>query len=221
MHYDRRTFLLSASVGLALAAAPPAAGAASHGTSHTSKSALDELMAGNARFVADKAICPPLTARRLELAEEQNPFAIIVSCSDSRVPVETIFDQIPGNIFGIRVAGNFLERAGTGSIEYGVAALKAPLILILGHSGCGAVKAALAYLTSNEKQPGSIQYLVEEIAPAIKGTHDMHHAVAANVRAAMHDLPKRSSIVADAVSAGHAQIAGGVYDLHSGAVTLL
>lgn len=223
MKYDRRAFLLQTSAGLAFSTTAPLAAAPVSAPPLDANGALAALMTGNARFVADKAICPPLTARRLELAEGQSPFAIIVSCSDSRVPVETIFDQIPGNIFGIRVAGNFSERAGLGSIEYGVAALKAPLILVLGHSDCGAVKASLAYVKDpSETQPGLIQYIVTSIAPGIKGnTASLHEAIAANVRATMRHIHTQSKIVADAVAEGHARIVGGVYDLHSGRVTLL
>lgn len=217
---DRRAFLIRTGAGVLAAAAPAAAASGVPATTHNAATALDELMAGNARFVADKAICPPLTARRLELEEGQSPFAIVLSCSDSRVPVETIFDQIPGNIFGVRIAGNFAERGGVGSIEYAIAVLKAPLILVLGHSDCGAVKAALANVDSGASQPGSIQYLVTEIAPALKRGESLAAAVESNVHAAMRQIA-RSTIVADAISAGHAAIAGGVYDLHSGRVTLV
>lgn len=218
MNYDRRAFLLQTSAGLALAATAPALAAPPD-----ANGALAELMAGNARFVADKATCPPLTARRIELAAGQSPFAIIVSCSDSRVPVETVFDQGPGNIFGIRIAGNFMDRGGVGSIEYAVAVLKSPLILVLGHSECGAVKAALAYAKDpSATQPGDIQYLIESIAPGIKGaTSSLNAAIAANVRVEMHRIAGMSSIVSGAISAGKAKLAGGVYDLHSGHVTLL
>ncbi|HTV92784.1 MAG TPA: carbonic anhydrase [Verrucomicrobiae bacterium] len=223
MNYDRRAFLLQSAAGLTLAATASASAAPVPVQAYNASGALDALMAGNARFVADKAVCPPLTARRLELAEGQSPFAIIVSCSDSRVPVETVFDQIPGNIFGIRIAGNFMDRGGVGSIEYAVAVLKSPLILVLGHSECGAVKAALAYAKdSSATQPGDIQYLVESIAPGIKNaTSSLNAAIAANVRTEMHRLRAMSSIVSDAVTTGKAEIAGGVYDLHSGHVTLL
>jgi carbonic anhydrase len=218
MNYDRRAFLLQAGVGLALSATHPAIAA---GTPYNASGALDALMAGNARFVADKAICPPLTARRLEIAEGQRPFATILSCSDSRVPVESVFDQNAGSIFGIRLAGNFIERAGTGSIEYSVAELNVPLILVLGHSDCGAVKAALAYNTSGTKFPGLIQFVVENIAPGIKAASNTHDAIIANVKYTMADIRKRSTIVDAAVAAGKAQMVGGVYDLHTGKVTLL
>jgi carbonic anhydrase len=222
MNYDRRAFLLQASAGLALSSAAPAIAVAAGGAApYDAKGALAALMAGNARFVADKAVCPPITARRLEIAEGQHPFATILSCSDSRVPVEAVFDQTPGNIFGIRLAGNFIERAGTGSIEYGTAELNVPLILVLGHSDCGAVKAALAYNKTGEKFPGLVQFVVESIAPGIKGASDLASAVAANVKAVMAGIRKRSAIVDAAVAAGKANMVGGVYDLRSGKVTLL
>jgi carbonic anhydrase len=223
MNYDRRAFLLQAGAGLAIASTASASAAPMSAAPLDANGALAALVAGNARFVADKAVCPPLTARRLELAEGQSPFAIIVSCSDSRVPVETIFDQIPGNIFGIRIAGNFMDRGGVGSIEYAVAVLKSPLILVLGHSECGAVKAALAYAKdSSATQPGDIQYLVESIAPGIKNaTGSLHQAIEANVRVEMRRIHTMSTIVATAVTSGNAKVAGAVYDLHSGHVTVL
>jgi carbonic anhydrase len=221
MKYDRRAFLLQASAGLALSASSAPAIAAGGSPPYDAKDGLAALMAGNARFVSGKPACPSLTARRLAIAQGQNPFAIVLSCSDSRVPVETVFDQEPGNIFGVRVAGNFIERAGLGSIEYGIAVLNVPLILILGHSECGAVKAALSYDKSGEKQAGDIQYLVESIAPGIKGSADLAIAVAANARANVRDARRRSPTIEKAVEAGKVTIAGGVYDLHSGKVTLL
>lgn len=223
MNSNRRSFLLQAGAGLALSSATSGIAIAAGGghPTHDAKGALAALMAGNARFVADKATCPPLTARRLEIAQGQNPFAIILSCADSRVPVETLFDQQPGNIFGVRVAGNFVEPAGLGSFEYAVAALNVPLILVLGHSKCGAVEATLAYLEKGTKQPGNIQYLVDTIAPGVKGSSDLASAVAANVRANVANTKKQSSIVENAITAGKVMIAGGVYDLDSGKVTLL
>jgi carbonic anhydrase len=183
-------------------------------------SALAALMAGNKRYVDDTRVVSPLAARREELAAGQSPFAIIVSCSDSRVPVDIVFDQVPGNIFGVRLAGNFVARDVLGSVEYGVAVLKAPLILVLGHSECGAIKAALTYMQDGEIEPGAIQYLVERITPAIRGTTTKDEAIAINTRAAMHDLRAQSAIISEAVKAGTVSIAGGIYDLRSGAVTL-
>ncbi len=204
---------------LAIAAAtPPLHASAQQG--------LDTLMAGNARFVADKAVCPPLTARRLELAEAQHPFAIIVSCSDSRVPVETVFDQVPGNIFGVRIAGNFVDDNGLGSIEYSVAVLKSSLILVLGHTHCGAVKATVQYVKDGTTQPSHIQSLVDAIAPAAKSTKGKpgdwyENATVQNVKNNVSELPARSPIVSKAVAARTLSIAGGVYDLNTGRVTIV
>jgi len=178
-------------------------------------------MAGNARFVADKAVCPPLTARRLELTEGQAPFVTILGCSDSRVPLETVFDQMPGNVFVVRNAGNFAESAGIGTIEYGVAALHSPLLLVLGHGECGAVKAAMAYDQDEIKQPGSIQYVVDHIAPGIGAAGTVRDAVVMNVHAQIAAVKAKSKIVRDALAKGSLTIAGGYYDLHSGKVTLL
>ncbi len=229
MSYDRRSFIARTGASFAaalgaqsvlpevLAAAPmPEAG----------QTGLQKLMSGNARFVADKAICPPLTARRLELSEGQSPFAIIVSCSDSRVPVETVFDQIPGNVFGVRIAGNFLDDNGLGSVEYSVAVLKSSLILVLGHTDCGAVKAAVTYVKDGTTQPSHIQGLVAAIAPAVKiAKHRpgdlLANAIVENVRENVAALTARSPIVANAVKAGKLAIAGGIYDLHSGKVTII
>jgi carbonic anhydrase len=222
MNYDRRAFLLQAGVGLALSAAAPGVTVAATAAAQTdAKGALAQLMAGNARFVADRATCPPLTARRIELAGGQHPFAVILSCSDSRVPVETVFDQVPGNIFGIRLAGNFVDRGGLGSIEYAVEHLGSPLILVLGHTECGAVTAAFEYDKDSKPLPGSIQFVVDQIAPGIKGAATVSAAVAENVRDSMEGIHAQSTIVSSAVKAGKATIAGGVYDLRSGKVTLL
>jgi carbonic anhydrase len=218
---DRRAFLISASAGVAFAAAGDTALAAGTGTTHTANTALAELMAGNARFVADKASCPPLTARRIELTDGQAPFVTILGCSDSRVPLETVFDQAPGNVFVVRNAGNFAESAGIGTIEYGIAALKSPLLLVLGHTECGAVKAAMAFNKDATRQPGSIQFVVDHIAPGIGKAGTVTGAVIANVRAQMAAVKMKSKIVSDALANGTLTIAGGYYDLHTGKVTLL
>jgi carbonic anhydrase len=190
------------------------------------KQALATLLEGNARFVADRAACPPLTARRLEIARGQKPFAIVVSCSDSRVPVETVFDQIPGNIFGIRVAGNFVDDHGLGSIEYSVASFASSLILVLGHTECGAVKATVGYLKDGKPQPSHIQSLIEAIVPAAKESKSMPgdwvaNATVQNVHDNIANLTARSPIVAGAVREGTLSIAGGIYDLQSGKVTIV
>jgi carbonic anhydrase len=122
-------------------------------TALTPAEALASLKAGNARFVAGTPQTDPLDAGVLELASGQSPHAIVLGCSDSRVPIETIFDQPPGNVFVVRVAGNFLNDDILGSIEFGVAVLKARLILVLGHTNCGAVTAAVAHAKDGTTQP--------------------------------------------------------------------
>jgi carbonic anhydrase len=184
------------------------------------------LLDGNARFVADKEQCPPLTARRLELAEGQHPSTIILSCSDSRVPVETVFDEPPGNIFGVRIAGNFVTIDGLGSIEYAVAELKSSVILVLGHTECGAVHAAVNFVKDGTTVPGHIQDLANAIAPAARATKGqpgdwVMNAVTQNVRNNVSAMTTRSKIVADAVRSGSVAIAGGVYDLRTGKVTVM
>ncbi|MBV8149544.1 MAG: carbonic anhydrase, partial [Candidatus Eremiobacteraeota bacterium] len=149
--------------------------------------ALELLREGNARFVAGTSACGPLTARRLELTQGQSPFAIVLGCSDSRVPIETVFDQNPGHIFAVRLAGNFVDENGLGSIEYGVAVLKAPLIVVLGHGSCGAVGATVAFVEEGTSQPGHIQGLVKAIEPAATATKGqpgdwLSNAIAENVK---------------------------------------
>ena len=216
----RREFFAGAALGLSVAAASQTAALAAEGD------ALERLRSGNARFVSGRPTCGDLSNRRTQLVGGQSPFAILVSCSDSRVPVETVFDQEPGNIFGVRVAGNFVDPAGLGSIEYSVAVLKSSLILVLGHHECGAIKAAMEYVKSGKTFPGHIQMLATTLAPSAKKSKSQpgdwfHNAIAQNVRDTVAELPGRSSIVADAVSNGSLRIAGGVYDLASGKVTLL
>ncbi len=190
----------------------------------TAEQSLQLLKEGNARFVAGESHYEGITARRLELVAGQSPFAIVLGCSDSRVPIETVFDQIPGNLFVVRLAGNFLDDNGLASIEYSVAVLGSSLIVVLGHSGCGAVDATLQYLRNGTVQPGHIQRLVAAIEPAAAAVRDedgdwWDNAVAENVRLNVEVMTARSAIVAGAVAAGAVRVVGGVYDLHGGKVT--
>lgn|SRR5579872_195322 len=188
------------------------------------RQAYDTLLEGNARFVSGSPRAQMHTAKRVELANVQEPFAVVLGCSDSRVPVETIFDQEPGNVFVVRLAGNVIDAYTLGSIEYAVAILKASLLLVLGHSSCGAVTAAVDYVKNGARQPGHIQGLVGAIVPAARRTRDgagdwLARAIAENVRLNMERAIDESSIVAQAVAAGALGIAGAVYDLHTGKVT--
>ncbi|HTA40179.1 MAG TPA: carbonic anhydrase [Candidatus Acidoferrales bacterium] len=192
----------------------------------TAEQSLQLLKEGNARFVADESHFDGISARRLELVAGQNPFAIVLGCSDSRVPIETVFDQLPGNLFVVRVAGNFLDDNGLASIEYSVSILGSSLIVVLGHSGCGAVDATLQYLRNGTVQPGHIQRLVAAIEPAAAAVRDedgdwWDNAVAENVRLNAASIVRRSEIVTKAVESGKLRVVGGVYDLHGGKVSFL
>jgi carbonic anhydrase len=183
----------------------------------TPEEALRLLTAGNARFVAGESTSGPLTQRRLELIGGQAPYAIVLGCSDSRVPIETIFDQVPGHLFVVRLAGNFVTAEGLGSIEFGVAALHAHLIVVLGHQSCGAVDATVQYVQNGTTQPGHIMDLVRAIEPAAKETKGqegdwLDNAIHRNVRNNVGALQEQSTILADAIRGNQLEVAGGVYD---------
>jgi carbonic anhydrase len=187
--------------------------------------ALALLEAGNARFVAGTPQSGALNSRRLELASGQSPFAVVLGCSDSRVPIETIFDQVPGNVFVVRLAGNYLNDDNLGSIEYAVAVLKSQLIVVLGHTHCGAVTAAVEHAKDGIMPPGHIANVVAAIAPAAEETRGLagdwlENAIVRNVERNVKAIPARSEIVADAVASGDVAIVGGLYDLGTGRVTL-
>ena len=185
--------------------------------------AVERLLAGNQRFVADRRAYPDQTpAHRQELAAGQHPFAATLGCADSRVPPEIIFDQGLGNLFIVRVAGNFVDNASLGSLEYAVQHLGVPLIVVLGHSGCGAVQSAMA---SDDTQ-GQIATLVAAIQPAVKlaktGPGEaLDQAVRINIAMVMRHLRTAAPILALLVDIGSIKILGGHYDLASGVVELL
>lgn len=185
--------------------------------------ALELLKAGNARFVAGTPRREPFGPRIAELANGQSPFAAVLGCSDSRVPIEIVFDQVPGGLFVVRVAGNFLNRDGLGSLEFAVDALKSKLIVVLGHESCGAVGAALNYVRDGIEQPGHIQELVAAIAPAVRAASsaggDWHAgAIAQNVELNVAAMTSGSRIIADAVARGDVQVIGGIYSVRTGNV---
>lgn len=224
---DRKSFLMTTSgllaAGTAIPEPAPAANAVAPMSAHA---ALKNLMEGNARFAAGKPTCRPVIDRVRELASGQSPFATVLGCADSRVPVETVFDHEPGDIFVVRLAGNFMSEAALASIEYAVAVLKSPLVMVLGHTACGAVKAAMDFVQTRKPLPGHMQVLAEAIEPAAKASrHEhgnwWHNAVVENVRLNAKSLRSSTPILAEAVSKGEAQIVGGVYDLTNGKVTLV
>src|SRR3982750_3098229 len=158
-----------AAVGLNLGAGALApARAAGKKTDLTADQALQLLKDGNQKFVADSPAQAPVSReRRLEIAQGQTPFAVLVSCSDSRVPPELLFGRGRGELFLVRNAGNTVDTAALGSIQYAVAVLGVPLVLVLGHERCGAVDAAVSVVKENASFPGSIGQMIEPIIPAV------------------------------------------------------
>jgi carbonic anhydrase len=154
----------------------------------------------------------------------QSPFAIIVGCADSRVPTEIVYDQSLGSLFVIRVAGNIVEPATAGSVEYAVDHLKSRLIVVMGHEGCGAVAAAMLPDEARAKEGANVQFLLDQIRPAVSGVPElrdkkarMREAVIANVRRQTH-LMKQNPTVAKAVEADKVRVVGAYYEIGSGAV---
>jgi carbonic anhydrase len=185
--------------------------------------ALAELEAGNARFVAGAPKHEPYGPRVAELAAEQSPFATILGCSDSRVPVETIFDQLPGKLFVVRVAGNFLNEDNLGSIEFAVEILKVPLVVVLGHHNCGAIRGAIAFVRDGTRQRGNIQSIVEAVTPPVRAMQGadgdwLDNSVAENVARSVEAMTATSKIIADRVRAGKVQVVGGIYNVTNGQV---
>lgn len=192
--------------------------------------ALERLKAGNAAFVADQPRPPDISReRRLALAQGQQPFATLVGCSDSRVGPELLFGAGLGELFIVRTAGNNVDAAGMGSIEYSVLALKVPLIVVLGHEKCGAVAAATDLVTNDTRLPGSISRMIEPIVPAVIAAQRKHgdqdlveHAVEENVRRMVERLQAFSEpMLMEPQSRGDLKIVGAVYNLASGQVRWL
>ena len=186
--------------------------------------AISKLKEGNGRYTSGNVQHPGQTAeRRTELAKTQHPFAAVVSCSDSRVPPEIVFDQGLGDLFIVRVAGNVINDEGLGSIEYTVDHLGTRLILVLGHQRCGAVDAARETIAAKGKAPGHIQSLVAAIKPAVEATakDDLETTIKANVKNVVQALRSSTPILKAEVDSGKIQIIGGYYSLDTGAVTFL
>ncbi len=208
---------------------------ASTGSGVSADEALRKLMEGNARYVESKmgACAESNASAREKLAQSQKPYAIILSCSDSRVPPEIIFDKGLGEIFVVRVAGNVPDPVVLGSIEYGAEHLGSPLIMVLGHERCGAVTATVK---ANGKGEGNIGAIVKAIAPALKkvkteckGHKDcdkkanggiVECVVDENARMVAANLTKQSKVLRELVKEGKIRIVAAKYDLDDGKVTL-
>jgi len=198
----------------------------------TGADALHELIAGNERFVQGRLLHPRQSGqRRAELAEKQEPFAVVLGCADSRVPPEVLFDQGLGDLFAVRVAGNTAaEPVVLGSIEYAAEHLGSVLVMVLGHESCGAVKAAIAAVTEGADEPGSIGDVVAPIVPVVKGVSDeapdlsaedlLSRSIRANVERNVEEL-KRVPLLSHLIEDGKLKIVGAEYEFHSGRVALV
>lgn len=188
-------------------------------TNLTPDTAFQELLAGNQRFAANQltSIEHDLTILKAHTVDKQEPFAAVLSCADSRVPVELVFDQTIGHLFVTRLAGNIVTPEIIASLEYGVAVLGVKALLVLGHTNCGAVKAAM----KADAVPGQISALYQHLRKAVEQSGgDLNKAIAANAGIQADLLRTSSPLIRDASKAGTLKVEAGVYDLGTGRVTL-
>ena len=226
---DLIKFGLSGAIALGLGGAPLAARAAEGApTALSPGEALAALKAGNARYVSHPELCNvDLAASRAAVAGHQAPWATVVSCADSRVPPELIFGgHGVGELFIARDAGNLVSVETLGTIEYGAAVLGSPLIVILAHSACGAVKAACDVVTKNATYPGVIGRMIAPIVPAALAVRNdpgdfVDNAAKESAKRTAGEVPSLSRIVGDLVGAGKVKVTAAIYDLDTGVVTYL
>jgi carbonic anhydrase len=221
---NRRHFLQRTATGVLLGAAQSGLWLASsrglYGQTNLSPdAALQELLAGNQRFAANRltSIEHDLDILKERTVDKQEPFAAVLACADSRVPVELVFDQSIGHIFVTRIAGNFVTPEIIGSLEYAVAVLGVRALLVLGHSGCGAVKAAM----KADTVPGQISSFYPHLRPAVEqSSGNVDKAIETNAKLQAELLRTSSTVIRDATKAGTVKVTAGVYDLATGKVTL-
>lgn len=199
------------------------AGRAAGGSPRT---ALAELLTGNRRFVSGQPVHGhDVTAAAASASGDQQPYAVLLGCIDSRVPLEAIFDQTFGSICVIRTGGHVLDRAVLGSIEYVIEVLGVPLVMVLGHERCGAVDATVQALRTGRRPQGALAHLVDRIAPAVTevGLDDPQIRPLAIRRHVRHTVAalRADPLLAAPVAAGRVAVAGAIYDLATGEVNLL
>jgi carbonic anhydrase len=193
--------------------------------------ALQRLQEGNIRFTLNVRGADAFLSqtRRQELTDNQEPFAIILGCADSRVPAEIVFDQGLGDLFVIRIAGNIVAPSGIGSVEFAAARFGTPLVVVLGHSRCGAILATLEELQRpTENQSRNLRSIVDRVRPSVEGllavtprpdlAYIVNEAVRANIRASVANLRKGSEILEQLVQEGRLVIVGAEYSLETGVV---
>jgi carbonic anhydrase len=189
--------------------------------------ALRDLQEGNRRYAANAARNTDYSRDRLARAAGQAPKAIVLGCADSRVVPELLFDQAPGEVFVVRVAGNFLNTDNIASIEYAVEYLGSPLLFVLGHSGCGAVDAAIKVMKDNLELPGQLPQLLRPIFPAVsaaeaqKPANLLEAAIESNVRGQVRQAPTMSGLIGRYVAGGEVRVVGGVYEIATGQVRMV
>ncbi|MGI8485499.1 MAG: carbonic anhydrase [Thermomicrobiales bacterium] len=193
----------------------------------TPDEALAKLLDGNARYLDESVLPEDYSARTVAAIKDLFPIAGILGCADARVASELIFDCGAGDLFMVRVAGNFLSEYGLASLEYCVQFLGTPLLMVLGHTQCGAVTAALKTVQERTPLPGRMPFLIDAIEPAVhiaQRTHPedlLNASIIENVKRQVHRLSTLSNVLDAAVQAGHLKIVGAVYDLSTGKVTLV
>jgi carbonic anhydrase len=186
----------------------------------TPDEALQTMMDGNKRFTEGRlqSLNEDLAILKAKTAEKQEPFAAVLSCADSRVPVEFVFDQSIGHLFVVRVAGNVATPEITASLEYGIAVLGVNLLMVLGHSNCGAVKATI----EGKAVPGQIGALYAPIWPAVNAAgNDLDAAIDANAKMQATLLSRTSTVIADATKQGKLKVVAARYDIATGVVSML
>jgi carbonic anhydrase len=222
MNYSRRRLFREIVTGVATAgiAGLDLGSAASAQTTFSPEAALQQLIDGNLRFAEGRmtSFDEDLIVLKAKTVEKQEPFAAVLSCADSRVPVELIFDQSIGHLFVTRVAGNIATSAMIASLEYGVAVLGTKAIIVLGHANCGAVKASI----EAKAVPGQISALYPYIRPAVdQAGPDLDAAIKANAKIQAALLRQSSPVLAEHIKQNQLKIVAGYYDLASGKVSML
>ena len=190
----------------------------------TPDQALQRLKDGNARFVANKMKPRNWSAKVIATASGQHPFAAVLGCMDSRAPIEVVFDQGIGDVFGIRIAGNVVNEDELGSLEYAVKVVGVKLVVVLGHTACGAVKGAI-----DDAKLGNLTQLLAKIRPAVtaakcsdsKDAACVDKVAAENVQKSMREIKEKSTDLAAAIDGGQIKVAGAMYDIATGKITFL
>jgi carbonic anhydrase len=197
----------------------------------TAQQALDALIEGNSRFASEVQSQDPqaLDSRRYRLMPSQEPFAIVIGCSDARVPAEIVFDQGLGDLFVIRVAGNIIAPSQVGSVEFAVERFGTPLVVVLGHSRCGAIQATLEELERpSESRSPNLRAIVDRIRPSVETLLEsglrldskllVEKAVRANIRVSANQLRHGSQILERLIEKDELRVVGAEYSLENGSV---